>query len=347
MNKSKASSTLSIIINNYNYGCFLSECIESALNQIVQADEIIVVDDGSSDNSRQVLEKYDQQVKVIYQENAGQASAMNTGFAASSGKWIWFLDADDWLQSNAIETVVSHLSNRYTRIQGRLIVMDKNNVMLGLVPKNGDTSFVFAPAARLLSDTPLPNLAPTSGNIFSRQFLEEIMPIPEQTYRICSDEYLFYAGLNSQLIFHTPEVIGYYRSHGKNAYLTTTFFYTDKTKILSRIGSTIRPRKLFLSQFPEVKERGGDYTFSFNHLKTMIIADRVLTDTSSLPLSRGEMRSLYRQKLKKAKRDIGWAKESFSFLILCHAPFFLINLIGKLETKIRCLTCKRLKINCR
>ena len=74
---------VSILINNYNYGYFLGAAIESALSQTYQNIEIIVVDDGSTDNSREIIAHYGNHIIPILKENGGQASAFNAGFAAS------------------------------------------------------------------------------------------------------------------------------------------------------------------------------------------------------------------------------------------------------------------------
>ena len=97
---------VSIIISNYNYARYLNAAIESAIAQSYQNFEIIVVDDGSKDNSQEVIlelqKKYPNKIKAIFQENQGQGGAFNTAFQASSGEIIAFLDADD---------VLTHLCN--------------------------------------------------------------------------------------------------------------------------------------------------------------------------------------------------------------------------------------------
>ena len=90
--------TASILINNYNYGHFLKEAINSALNQtqISRDIEVIVVDDGSTDNSHDVINSFDSRIIAIKKRNGGQASAFNAGVSKASGEFIFFLDADDF-----------------------------------------------------------------------------------------------------------------------------------------------------------------------------------------------------------------------------------------------------------
>lgn len=89
---------VSAIIPNYNYARYVGEAVESALSQTYSNIEVIVVDDGSTDNSLEVLAQYRDRIKIIRQENSGVSVARNRGVAESSGDYIAFLDADDvWL----------------------------------------------------------------------------------------------------------------------------------------------------------------------------------------------------------------------------------------------------------
>ena len=91
----------SIIINNYNYARFLGTAIESCLAQDQASVETIVVDDGSTDDARAVIERFGDRVRPLFKTNGGQASAFNAGFAVSRGKYVLFLDADDSLRADA------------------------------------------------------------------------------------------------------------------------------------------------------------------------------------------------------------------------------------------------------
>lgn len=103
----KTETLVSILINNYNYGRFLPNAIDSALKQTYPNIEVVVVDDGSTDNSREVINSYIDQIIPVFKNNGGQASAINAGFAASKGEIICFLDADDIFLPDKVSEVVN------------------------------------------------------------------------------------------------------------------------------------------------------------------------------------------------------------------------------------------------
>src|SRR2546423_15707744 len=90
------TTLVTIIISSYNYGRYLRKAIDSALKQTHAHTEVIVVDDGSTDDSRVVIASYGDQIVPVLKENGGQASALNVGFSASQGDVIIFLDSDDF-----------------------------------------------------------------------------------------------------------------------------------------------------------------------------------------------------------------------------------------------------------
>jgi len=108
---------VSVIIDNYNYGKFLQEAVESVFRQSYPSIECIIVDDASTDDSRRVIQDilrdHPKVITVLRKENGGQSSACQDGFDASSGQYVIFLDADDFLLPSAVEThIYVHLSLR-------------------------------------------------------------------------------------------------------------------------------------------------------------------------------------------------------------------------------------------
>ena len=105
---------VSIIIPVYNSEKYLRKCIESAINQSFKDIEIICINDGSTDSSRQILEEYaqkDNRIKTINKVNGGISSARNTGLDITSGEYCYFIDPDDWIELDTIEKLVNIIQN--------------------------------------------------------------------------------------------------------------------------------------------------------------------------------------------------------------------------------------------
>jgi glycosyltransferase involved in cell wall biosynthesis len=207
---------LSVLVNNYNYGDFVGAAIDSALADGV---EVVVVDDGSSDHSREVIESFGDRVIAVFQENAGQAAAFNAGFAASSGEIVVFLDADDMLAPGAAAEIVAAFDEPgVAKLHWSLSEIDRDGQVTGdLRPE------VLMPAGdlrrRMIEHGPLGHSnPPTSGNAFARSVLEQMLPMPEEEYRICADAYLvmlasIYGELRRSLV-----PLSLWRRHGDNRY---------------------------------------------------------------------------------------------------------------------------------
>jgi glycosyltransferase involved in cell wall biosynthesis len=100
---------VSVIIPNYNHARYVGEAIQSVLEQSYQPIEIIVVDDGSTDESRDVISAFSENIQSIYQKNQGLSAARNTGIRAASGEYISLLDADDLYEADFISTLIKLL----------------------------------------------------------------------------------------------------------------------------------------------------------------------------------------------------------------------------------------------
>src|SRR5262245_51139977 len=116
----------SIVISNFNYGRYLADAIESALAQTYSHLEVIVVDDGSTDNSHKIIEGYGERIVAISKKNGGQASSYNAGFAASRGEYVCFLDADDLLEPTAIaESIEVFQDPQVVKSEWQLVIIDE------------------------------------------------------------------------------------------------------------------------------------------------------------------------------------------------------------------------------
>lgn len=246
----------SIIINNYNYARFLGAAIDSALSQTYANCEVIVVDDGSTDDSRRVIESYGQKVKPIYKTNGGQGSALNAGFAVSTGELIIFLDADDVLFPYAVETVVAKLQ------QGVALIRYPLEVINAAAEPSG--TYVGGGASRIPSAMfgPFQVDSPGSAKAFPRQVLDRLMPVPEEDCAMGADAYL--AALSSVLgeVVCVEESLGRYRIHANNNVAGVKGGLPEIRRSIVRdfslfaslqklTGSEIGSREKWLSRYPQ------------------------------------------------------------------------------------------------
>jgi glycosyltransferase involved in cell wall biosynthesis len=205
---------VSIVINNHNYGAFVGACIESALTQTYGPIEIIVVDDGSTDHSCKVLETYRDRIKLIYKENGGQGSALNHGFHACTGDIIFFLDADDVLAPECVETVLPAFTDGICKVHFNLEVVDGQGQQLA--PLFHKTPLVQGDLLQNTLNTGLVDSMPMSGNAFHRSFLEKVLPMDEGPWRRSADVYLFNLATLFGKIGAIDAPLGGYRVHGRN-----------------------------------------------------------------------------------------------------------------------------------
>ena len=223
---------VSVVVANHNHGAFLGGCLESALAQTHRSLEIVVVDDGSTDDSRAILQRYAPRVRVIEQANAGQAAAMNVGVRASTGAFVAFLDADDgWYESKVAESVAALVA-----------IPDVGWLRHKLDLVDGSLAPLAASAPRFRGSAPLPLdprlvlervvTAPTSSIVVRRAAIEQIFPLPDTGgFRFDADllmlARLFERGIRG---FSLDRVLGYYRRHGGQRYTNEE----DVHRMLSR-----------------------------------------------------------------------------------------------------------------
>ena len=103
---------ISIIVPVYNVEKYLEQCLESLLNQTYKNIEIIVVNDGSTDQSLDILKKYsfkDNRIKLYSQKNQGISAARNTALEHINGKYVMFVDSDDWIEINTCEIALHEM----------------------------------------------------------------------------------------------------------------------------------------------------------------------------------------------------------------------------------------------
>lgn len=218
---------VSIIVNNYNYDRFLSRAIESALYQSYPNVEIIVVDDGSTDRSVDIIKTYSKfkNFYAIFKKNGGQASALNEGFLKCRGDVVIFLDSDDVLEEYIVEQVVSAYGFDVSKVQFCLEYVDANeNPLCEYVPRLNISEF---DAKQLMINYGTYPSPPTSGNAWSRVFLNKVMPLNEDDWRISADSYLIAMAPFYGRVVNILKVGGKYRIHSDNQFYNDNFVSKD------------------------------------------------------------------------------------------------------------------------
>ncbi|HVD39155.1 MAG TPA: glycosyltransferase family A protein, partial [Solirubrobacterales bacterium] len=183
-----------IVITNHNYARFLPEAIESACAQSHPEVNVVVVDDGSDDGSREVLQRFSDRVEVVLKEQGGQASAINAGIERCEGEVLLLLDADDVLRPQAAERVAAAFAAgpRLSKVQFPMAIIDSEGRPTGEVKPGGHLEAPIGDqrAAELAFPFDIAWL-PGGGTGFRTEAVRRILPIPEADYpRSGADWYL-------------------------------------------------------------------------------------------------------------------------------------------------------------
>jgi glycosyltransferase involved in cell wall biosynthesis len=208
---------VSVLITTYNYGRFIEESIESVLSQDFPPDqiEILVVDDGSTDDTSERIKKYGSSIRYLYKSNGGQASALNLGFAEARGEIIALLDADDYWLPGKARRVLQEFEKRPD-----LAMVYHPFLEFDMQTKEHRKTTTFRQVSGSFFGTN-PEFfwyhPPGTSTVYRRRFLDRVLPIPEQI-RMLADGYIdallpFYAP-----VLAIPEYLAAYRLHGNNSY---------------------------------------------------------------------------------------------------------------------------------
>lgn len=243
---------VSILINNYNYERYLSTAIESAINRTYENVEVIVVDDGSTDNSRTVLDRYSGKVKPILKSNGGQASAINAGFKNCQGDIVCLLDSDDWFTENKVQEVVDTFQ-RFPEIgwffHPMTLINQQNASEVKILPPYSEGVYdrmVEFRKGRVRFWAPA-----TSGLCFRRSLLEKILPMPEAQGINVSDKYIKELAIGLSKGYSSSEFLAYQRVHDEN-------LYTQKEgNLQTRIDISLNYAYWVRNNFPEFSERAN------------------------------------------------------------------------------------------
>ncbi len=286
---------LTCCINNFNYGHYLAEAVNSAFSQSVPFDEVIVVDDGSNDTSREILsalERRYHKLKVIYKDNGGQLSAFSKGLAESTGDIIYFLDSDDIYKPDYVEKTAGVYQQR-----PEVGYVFTGRHLFGLVDKvdhPAEEELDLGYSAALLATSGAWIGGSTSCVSMRRSTLELLLPA-EEVEPWCHINADLCLALGSSLSgvkkYCIPEQLIGYRVHGQNRYYGKS---EDSAGKYMRRFSTEMLIEFYLKRF---------------NLNRRQLSDLLHLEFASIPKPSKQQEQLYIKALRKSSLGIvrrGW-----------------------------------------
>jgi hypothetical protein len=217
---------VSVLIDTYNHERFIEQAIVSVLEQDFPASarEILVVDDGSTDRTPEIVRKFEPQVRLLRKANGGQASAFNAGIPECKGEIIAFLDGDDWWERNKVSTVVRTFeSNPPIGAVGHGLyeVSESGERVFCNAPNREYVCYLHSPE-EAKQFTELMSFLGTSRLAIRKAVLEKILPLPEHLL-IEADEFLATLAVAISGCHVLKEQLTCYRLHTGNLYQFSEF----------------------------------------------------------------------------------------------------------------------------
>ncbi len=229
---------VSILTANYNYARYLPEAIESALGQTYRNIEIIVCDDGSSDDSCAVVRRYaadDQRVQLIEKENGGYPTAVNAAYERSRGRVICILDSDDVFKPTKVQEVLDALRDGSGLSCHRLEPVDEESAPIGPpLPQVLDSGWLGDVALERGGEG---HFAPASGLSLRREVADVLFPLPLIFRRRGADGYIARASQFVTRVAASPAALTLYRIHGTN---TTGLWSADEDSLRGFIDDNVK-----------------------------------------------------------------------------------------------------------
>ena len=210
---------VSVLMPNYNYARFIGDALDSVQAQAYAGWEVIVCDDGSTDSSRAVVERYlrrDGRIRLLPKDNGGVASALNAAFREAQGEILCLLDADDTFLPGKVDAVVEGFRRQpgAGMLTHAMQVVDAAGTPLHRIPTHPPQQGWIAEAVRARGGRW--RSMPASALCFRRTLADHLFPIPEETFRSEADGFLVALAPLLARVGHLAEPLSTYRLHGAN-----------------------------------------------------------------------------------------------------------------------------------
>ena len=234
---------ITVVILNFNYELYVPKAIRSVLRQTQACHKLIIVDDGSTDNSRQIIrdtiEDAGQEIVFVEKENGGMISAANAAFPHIKSEYVLFLDADDELLDHCIESVSAELGVAPALLHFPLNLITESGTVFGTFPNLRRYSLSEGEGLDELLRPGFYIKTSTSGNVYSADALSKLFPIPDCNLsqltgydsRMPLDAYL-----TNKIIYFGPvkcliRPLGNYRIHTNNSGAGRTVWNSEQKRI--------------------------------------------------------------------------------------------------------------------
>ena len=209
---------ITAILCNYNGEAYLDECIQSVLAQDRPVDEFIIVDDGSTDRSREIIQTYSSLSNARYiphEKNQGQGAGFNTAIEAATGELLCFIDSDDVWYPNKVSNVI-----KVAQSEPAPVLIQHNLAIIAGEVQTKELFLSFMGAGDLWKEWHTgfysPCFAPTAGLCIRADVAKSVLPIPS-SLRHSADSYLTRATIMHGSVANIFSALGGYRRHAENA----------------------------------------------------------------------------------------------------------------------------------
>lgn len=279
---------ISVIVPVYNVAAYLPECVESILGQDYGKLEVILIDDGSADDSGTICDEFaarDYRIRVIHQKNGGAASAKNAGLRAATGEYLSFVDSDDFLEPGVYSHMVGLLAEYgadVVQCAYRDVYRDKT---VDRIAKPGRRELDGKDyLASFLRDW-------TCGLLWDKMYRRDLFQniFFEEGHKI-DDEYFTYQGImNASKVVCDDRIVYNYRKRRSSVMYSPE---SGRQILLDRIDFTAKRRKKVVSRFPELRR-----VYDEHFLESMIYLSREKHGSpESIERLRLELRAYFREK---------------------------------------------------
>ena len=269
-------TVISIIVPIYNAEQYLSECIDSLVNQSFEDIEIILINDGSTDNSSKICKEYeekDKRINYIEIKNSGVSHARNVGVENANGKWITFIDADDWVSADYCEKLISYANEDVGLVIARTVSV-QNGIIYGdgfqgrkvASFKTAEEKLVLYKS--IVSDAPkvrkYPHIATCSAKLFRKDIIDKFKIRYKTSLKYYEDAIFNMEVIrNSNTVLVTSDILYYYRV---NSTSSTQVFCDDTVKYYENAASEVK--KIIINYSLAMEE--DYYQFNIKNIDTFM-----------------------------------------------------------------------------